>query len=167
VRRLRGRDRTVPGLRWVARRAGVPSSSGRAPTPTRGVRERPAVAVGAPVAALLSALSWLVFGVRFWLAWLVVDAGVLLYVVYGFLRIRHRIGPGGPGEGGLTPPRSGGPNPRPPRGRWWRRPGGGGVPARRKLGSCRMFDVVWSAGIAQVARGAGFPRSRRRWFRRP
>lgn len=81
----------------------------------------------APIAAALSAVAWLVFGVPFWLAWLLVDAGVLLYLVYGFLRIRHQIGPGRPGRGGRTPPRPGGPNPRPPRGRWWRRPDGGGV----------------------------------------
>lgn len=88
----------------------------------------------APVAAALSAVAWLVFGVSFWLAWLLVDAGILLYLLYGFLRIRHQIGPGGPGPGGLPTPPRGGPNPRPPRGWWWR-PDGGVRESRSPRGS--------------------------------
>lgn len=82
------------------------------------------IAYTSTIAAALAVVAWFVFGVRFWLAWLIVEAGLLVYVMYGFVRMRHHWhGPGG--SGGVAHRHPGGPNPRPPRGRWWRRPDGG------------------------------------------
>jgi hypothetical protein len=74
------------------------------------------VAYTSAVAAPLAAAAWFVFGVRYWVAWLLVEAGILLYFGYGFWRMRHHWrGPGG--SGGSTPPHPRGPNPPPRRGR--------------------------------------------------
>jgi hypothetical protein len=86
----------------------------------------PLVLVGytGSVAAALAAAAWFAFGVRFWVAWLLVEGGLLLYFAYGFVRMWHRWrGPGG--SGGVSHFGPGGPRPGPPRGRWWKRPDGG------------------------------------------
>jgi len=76
-----------------------------------------AVAYIGLIATAAAGLAWFVLGLRFWLALVVVESGLLVYVLYGALRILRLVRgqrPGGWGWSGR--PGAGVREPRRPRG---------------------------------------------------